>query len=247
MCSAEKQMTDEEELEQPLNQKWQEEKTTCEGRAWTLFMNQSIHDMQIAGDWTLWTGKTSLNPTLLKKTWNVKRFIQNSQTLLPTDTTWEALIHRSLIISQKLHYNQSTTTEKLTNTSPDDTANWEANCCRAQIYMPLQILGNNRADVSQLNSKWGNKVRLKICTHGTKLEINGFFGVSGWFLFLLHWPSIELLPEYWQVTQKKQNILQTRGQKFHFRNLDNLLGHILVNITVSVKNPPPVWGWGEKN
>lgn len=33
MCSAENQMTDEEELEQPLNQKWQEEKTTCEGRA----------------------------------------------------------------------------------------------------------------------------------------------------------------------------------------------------------------------
>lgn len=159
MCSAEKQMTDEEELEQPLNQKWQEEKTTCEGRAWTLFMNQSIHDMQIAGDWTLWTGKTPLNPTLLKKTWDVKRFIQNSQTLLPTDTTWEALIHRSLIISQELHYNQSTTTEKLTNTSPDDTANWEANCCRAQIYMPLQILGNNRANVSQLNSKWGNKIK----------------------------------------------------------------------------------------
>lgn len=33
MCSAENQMTDEEELEQSLNQKWQEEKTTCEGRA----------------------------------------------------------------------------------------------------------------------------------------------------------------------------------------------------------------------
>lgn len=33
MCSAENQMNDEEELEQPLNQKWQEEKTTCEGRA----------------------------------------------------------------------------------------------------------------------------------------------------------------------------------------------------------------------
>lgn len=87
-------------------------------------------------------------------------FTQNSQTLLPTDTTWEALIQCSLIIGQELYYNQLTTTEKLTNTSPDDTANWEANCCRAQIYTPLQILGNNRANVSQLNSKWGNKIKL---------------------------------------------------------------------------------------
>lgn len=33
MCSAENQRNDEEELEQPLNQKWQEEKTACGGRA----------------------------------------------------------------------------------------------------------------------------------------------------------------------------------------------------------------------
>lgn len=33
MCSAENQIIDEKELEQPLNQKWQEEETTCEGRA----------------------------------------------------------------------------------------------------------------------------------------------------------------------------------------------------------------------
>lgn len=58
--------------------------------------------------------------------------------------------------------------------------------------------------------------------------------VSGWFLFVLHWPSIELLPEYWHLTQKKQEILQMRGQKFHFSgNSNSLLGHNLVNIPIS--------------
>lgn len=112
-------------------------------------------------------------------------FTQNSQTLLPTDTTWEALIQCSLIIGQELYYNQLTTTEKLTNTSPDDTANWEANCCRAQIYTPLQILGNNRANVSQLNSKWGNKIKLSrtqdLDTWHKTREKWIFFGFQGGF------------------------------------------------------------------
>lgn len=89
-----------------------------------------------------------IKPDFIQQQWNITSHRHHLRSADP----------RQPIISQEL-ITANQPPLKNWNTSSDDRANWEANCSKPQIYMPLQIPGNNRAHVSQLNSKWGKKFK----------------------------------------------------------------------------------------